>query len=85
MRPKTLAEVAVLAGQGDSFDRCLANFLDEFYAAPNSSALSETPSFLAPGLPRLWPPCAPCSCWKARLHSVPVIFRQRECAVPCMR
>jgi hypothetical protein len=48
MRPKTLAEVAVLAGQGDSFDRCLANFLDEFYAAPNSSALSETPSFLAP-------------------------------------
>jgi hypothetical protein len=48
MRPKTLAAVAVLAEQGDSFDRCLANFLDEFYAAPNSSALSDTPSLLAP-------------------------------------
>ena len=48
MRPKTLAAVAVLAAQGDSFDRCLANFLDEFYAAPNSSALSDTPSLLAP-------------------------------------
>lgn len=48
MRPKTLAEVAELAAQGDSFERCLANFLDEFYAAPNAAALAEAPTFLAP-------------------------------------
>jgi hypothetical protein len=48
MRPKTLAEVAVLAAQGDSFDRCLANFLDEFYAAPNDGALADSPALLAP-------------------------------------
>ena len=48
MRPKTLAEVAALAAQGDSFDRCLANFLDEFYAAPNAAALMEAPALLAP-------------------------------------
>jgi len=47
MRPKTLAEVAALAAQGDSFDRCLANFLDEFYAAPNVGALTSTPALLA--------------------------------------
>ena len=38
MRPKTLAEVALRTIEGDSFDRCLANFLDEFYAAPSSAA-----------------------------------------------
>ena len=48
MRPKTLAEVAALAAQGDSFDRCLANFLDEFYAAPRGTALVDTPALLAP-------------------------------------
>ncbi len=48
MRPKTLAEVAALAAQGDSFDRCLANFLDEFYAAPNAAALAPSPALLAP-------------------------------------
>jgi hypothetical protein len=48
MRPKTLAEVAALAAQGDSFDRCLSNFLDEFYAAPNATALADTPALLAP-------------------------------------
>jgi len=48
MRPKTLAEVAALAAAGDSFDRCLANFLDEFYAAPNAAALAGTPALLAP-------------------------------------
>lgn len=48
MRPKTLAQVAVLASQGDSFDRCLANFLDEFYAAPNGAALADFPALLAP-------------------------------------
>lgn len=48
MRPRTLAEVAALAARGDSFDRCLANFLDEFYAAPNAAALAAAPAFLAP-------------------------------------
>jgi len=48
MRPKTLAEVAQLALGGDSFDRCLANFLDEFYAAPNAKALAAPPVLLAP-------------------------------------
>ena len=47
MRPKTLAEVAALAAQGDSFDRCLANFLDGFYAAPNAAALAASPALLA--------------------------------------
>jgi len=50
MRPQTLAEVAQLALNGDSFDRCLANFLDEFYAAPNAEALADTPLLLAPTL-----------------------------------
>jgi hypothetical protein len=48
MRPRTLAEVAALAAEGDSFDRCLANFLDEFYGAPNAAALAEAPRLLAP-------------------------------------
>jgi hypothetical protein len=48
MRPKTLAEVAALSAQGDSFDRCLANFLDEFYASPSADALAPTPAFLSP-------------------------------------
>lgn len=48
MRPKTLAEVAQLAARGDSFDRCLANFLDQFYAAPDAAALHEMPALLAP-------------------------------------
>ncbi len=48
MRPKTLAEVAALAARGDFFDRCLANFLDEFYAAPNVDALADAPALLAP-------------------------------------
>lgn len=48
MRPKTLTEVAALAAQGNSFDRCLANFLDEFYAAPNTAALAAAPALLAP-------------------------------------
>src|SRR5579862_5701903 len=48
MRPITLAEVAELASHGDSFDRCLANFLDEFYSAPSSRALAGEPTPLAP-------------------------------------
>jgi hypothetical protein len=50
MRPKTLAEVAQLTMNGDSFDRCLANFLDEFYAAPEAKALAAVPMLLAPDL-----------------------------------
>ncbi len=48
MRPKSLAEVAQLAGDGDSFDRCLANFLDGFYATPAGAALQESPALLGP-------------------------------------
>jgi hypothetical protein len=48
MRPISLAEVAELASHGDSFDRCLANFLDEFYAAPSATALAQEPVLLAP-------------------------------------
>src|SRR5882672_8942682 len=47
MRPKTLAEVADLTARGESFDRCLANFLDEFYAAPDETALTQEPAVLA--------------------------------------
>ena len=48
MRPRTLAEVAQLTLDGDSFDRCFANFLDEFYAAPEEDALTASPALLAP-------------------------------------
>lgn len=48
MRPKTLTEVAELAARGESFDGCLANFLDDFYAAPDARALAGTPPLLAP-------------------------------------
>ncbi|MGQ0763201.1 MAG: hypothetical protein ACT4OT_14480 [Acidobacteriota bacterium] len=47
MRPKTLAEVARLTAAGGSFDMCLANFLDEFYATRDASALLEAPELLA--------------------------------------
>jgi hypothetical protein len=39
-----------MTASGDSFDRCLANFLDEFYAAPNERALADPPALLAPQL-----------------------------------
>ena len=48
MRPESLKQVADLAAQGDSFDRCLANFLDGFYANPNAAAFADAPSLLAP-------------------------------------
>ena len=48
MRPVSLTEVASLAAAGDSFDRCLANFLDAFYASPVSAALAAEPALLAP-------------------------------------
>jgi hypothetical protein len=47
MRPKTLAEVAQLTLDGDSFDRCLANFLDHFYVAPDEKQLAAAPALLA--------------------------------------
>lgn len=50
MRPGTLAEVAELSAGGASFKVCLANFLDEFYAAPTAVALSTEPKLLAPVL-----------------------------------
>jgi hypothetical protein len=37
-----------MAQCGDSFDRCLANFLDEFYAQPTAAALVADPVLLAP-------------------------------------
>lgn len=43
MRPQSLAEVARLVVHGQSFDFCLANFLDEFYAHPAQSRLDEEP------------------------------------------
>ena len=48
MRPATLAEVAQLTLGGASFDRCLAEFLDEFRAAPSGESLSDEPMLLAP-------------------------------------
>jgi hypothetical protein len=48
MRPKSLAEVAALTARGESFDYCLANFLDEFYFAPCPAALDAVPVLLAP-------------------------------------
>ena len=43
MSPESLADVARMTVAGDSFDRCLANFLDAFYGAPNRNALQEEP------------------------------------------
>jgi len=48
MIPKTLAEVAELAAQGEPFDLCLRNFLDGFYARPDSAALKAEPMILDP-------------------------------------
>jgi len=53
VRPQSLAEVAALAAGGDSFDRCLANFLDDFYAAPTAAALAAVPPLLDPLDPEL--------------------------------
>lgn len=50
MRPSSLAEVAYIVSRGESFDRCLANFLDEFYRSPNPDALAGTPELLSPRL-----------------------------------
>lgn len=53
MIPKTLAEVAELAGQGESFDLSLRNFLDAFYADPAAEALATEPVRLADKVPQL--------------------------------
>ena len=54
MRPSSLAEVASLTLGGDSFDRCLANFLDEFYSAPNEGGLAEAPELLSHRIGEMW-------------------------------
>jgi hypothetical protein len=52
MTPKTLAEVAIYASEGESFDFCLRNFLDRFYIRPDSDALRSEPPLLAGKNPR---------------------------------
>jgi hypothetical protein len=47
MRPKTLKDVAELTTLGEPFDACLANFLDEFYAAPAAASLADAPPLLS--------------------------------------
>jgi hypothetical protein len=53
MIPNTLAQVAELTAQGESFDFCLRNFLDGFYAQPNAGALETEPKRLASVVPPL--------------------------------
>jgi hypothetical protein len=47
MIPKDLAEVAQFTAEGGSFDLCLRNFLDDFYARPQPIALQAEPRRLA--------------------------------------
>ena len=47
MRPGTLKDVAELVSVGDSFEVCLANFLDGFYASPAAAAISPSPPVLS--------------------------------------
>ena len=53
MIPKTLAEIAELAAQGESFDLCMGNFLDGFFAEPTAAAIAAEPIRLANTLPQL--------------------------------
>jgi hypothetical protein len=46
MRPKSLVEVAELVAQGQPFDLCLKEFLDDFYASPSGDALIGEPQLL---------------------------------------
>jgi len=46
IRPKTLAEVAALARDGDTLGYFIAEFLDEFYAEPLAERLAEEPRSL---------------------------------------
>ena len=52
MIPKTLAEVAELTAQGESFDLSLRNFLDGFYAKPDVLALKAEPMLLSGRIPQ---------------------------------
>lgn len=52
MIPKTLAQVSDLTAQGEPFDLCFRNFLDEFYARPNVEALLPEPPRLGKKIPR---------------------------------
>lgn len=53
MIPNTLAQVAELTAQGESFDFCLRNFLDGFYAQPDAAALATEPRRLTTAVPQL--------------------------------
>jgi hypothetical protein len=53
MRPKNLAEIAELTLQGASFDICLKNFLDGFYANPASEALAPEPLRIGETFPEM--------------------------------
>jgi len=50
MIPQTLADVARMTAAGESFDHCLANFLDAFYAAPAAAGIEDSPPLLAENL-----------------------------------
>ena len=51
MIPQTLAQIADMVENGESFDLCLRNFLDAFYAAPTTASLEAEPKRLADKLP----------------------------------
>lgn len=51
-RTSSLAEVALRTLSGDSFDLCLADFLDGFYASPTAESLASEPARLSRGLDR---------------------------------
>jgi hypothetical protein len=53
MIPRTLAQVAQLTAAGESFDFCLRNFLDGFYAQPTRDALVPEPERLEAHVPQL--------------------------------
>lgn len=53
MTPDTLADVARRTLAGDSFDRCLGNFLDQFNLSPEAAQLTEEPVLLEPSLGEL--------------------------------
>jgi hypothetical protein len=52
MIPKTLAQVSEMTANGESFDLCLKNFLDDFYGKPTTEALQPEPLRLAPKNPK---------------------------------
>src|SRR5437867_10690558 len=52
MIPRTLAEVAELAARGESFDLCLRDFLDAFFAQPAAGPLAAEPMRLSDTLPK---------------------------------